>query len=287
MLGTAIERVQAEQALKDSHENLEKRVDERTEMLLQTKNKLVLEVEQRKQYEQELLGLQQRLRELSSRLIQTEARERRRIATEIHDRIGQTLAVIKMQLGAVQAEFDLNDLRGKVESIRELVSQTIRDVRTLTFELSPPILYELGLRSALDWLAERVRKQSGLAVDVEVVGNDRVLDADSRVFLFRTCSELVVNVVKHADAKRARVNIHINDDLITVRVTDDGVGFDPTLLEIGFDPSERGFGLFSIREQLQYFGGNYSVDSKPNLGSVVTIQLSLAMTTLSTKGVSN
>ena len=139
----------------------------------------------------------------------------------------------------------------------------------------------------MEWLAERVRKQSGLAVDVEVVGNDRVLDADSRVFLFRTCSELVVNVVKHADAKRARVNIHINDDLITVRVTDDGVGFDPTLLEIGFDPSERGFGLFSIREQLQYFGGNYSVDSKPNLGSVVTIQLSLAMTTLSTKGVSN
>jgi signal transduction histidine kinase len=282
-LGIAIDRVRAEQALKDANKQLEKRVADRTAMLSRAKNHLQTEVEKRRMYEQELLGLQQRLRELSSRLIQTEARERRRIASEIHDRIGQTLAVIKMQLGAIEAEFDIADLRSHIESIRKMVSQTIRDVRTLTFELSPPILYELGLKAALEWLAESVRKQSGLPVEVEIVGNDRVLDADGRVFLFRTCSELVVNVVKHADAKQASVKILIEEGRITARVVDDGIGFDPTILESGFDPSERGFGLFSIREQLTHYGGSHRIDSKPDWGSLVEIQLPLKRATQSTQ----
>ena len=119
-LGTAIERVRAEQALKESHDELEKQVDQRTEMLLRAKNDLLLEVEERKKYEQELLGFQQRLRHLSSELLQTEERERRRIATEIHDRIGQTLAVDKIQLGVLRAEFDFQDLKTKVEDITEV-----------------------------------------------------------------------------------------------------------------------------------------------------------------------
>ena len=276
-LGTAIERVQAEQALKDSHDDLEKRVEERTEMLLQAKNKLVLEVEQRKKYEQELLGFQQRLRKLSSISIQTEERERRRIATEIHDRIGQTLAVVKIQLGVIQAEFDVKDLKPKVEYVRELVSQTIRDVRTLTFELSPPMLYELGLQAALEWLAANIRKQSGLQVEVAADGCDRVLDADRRVLLFRTCSELLLNVVKHADAKHARVDMRDDGDLITINISDDGVGFDQAVLQDGFDPFERGFGLFSIGEQLKQYGGTFTVDPAPGHGSAVTIALPRAM----------
>ena len=278
-LGTAIERVQAEQALKDSHDELEKRVDERTEMLLRTKDKLVLEVEQRKKYEHELLGFQQRLRELSSRLIQTEERERRRLALEIHDRIGQTLAVTKMQLGAIQAEFDFEDLKKKIEEIRDLISLTIRDVRTLTFELSPPILYELGLQAALEWLAESIHKQSGLVVEVAVDGSNRNLDADRRVLLFRTCNELLLNVVKHAAAKHARVYISTYSEMITIKISDDGVGFEQTVLENGFDPVERGFGLFSIREQLQHYGGTFKIASVPHRGSAVTIALPLPNTT--------
>ena len=230
-LGTAIERVQAEQALKDSHDDLEKRVEKRTKMLLQAKNELVLEVEQRKKYEQELLDFQQRLRTLSSLSLQTEERERRRIATEIHDRIGQTLAVVKIQLGVIQAEFDVQDLKPKVEYVRELIGQTIRDVRTLTFELSPPMLYELGLQAALEWLAANIRKQSGLEVEVAADGCDRLLDTDRRVLLFRTCSELLLNVVKHADAKHARVDMRSEGDLIRSAY--------PTTVSVSIRPCSR------------------------------------------------
>lgn len=244
-------------------------------MLLRTKDNLVLEIEQRKRYEQELLGFQQRLRELSARLIQTEARERRHIASKIHDRIGQTLAVIKMQLGAVKAELDFQDMKNRIESIRELVSQTIHDVRTLTFELSPPILYELGLKAALESLAEKLHNQSGLEVEIQMDGNDRGLDADRALLLFRTCSELLLNVVKHAGARQAQVFLTIDSDLVAGKITDDGVGFDPIVLHDGFDPSERGFGLFSIQEQLQSYGGAMEVNSVRNQGSSVTITLPL------------
>ena len=277
-LGTAIQRVCAEQALKESHDELEERVAQRTEMLTRTKDQLMLEVEERKKNEQELLGYQQRLRHLSSELLQTEERERRHIATEIHDRIGQALAVSKIQLGALQAEVDSEDSKKKIDDIRGLLSQTIRDTRTLTFELSPPVLYELGLQAALEWLAEIVRKQNGLKVDVAGDGSDRSLDAAKRVVLFRTCRELLFNVVKHAGATSARVSLKGDGAAIMVKISDDGTGFDPNLLQSGYDPLESGFGLFSIREQLEHRGGIFEVDSGPGRGSEVTIVMPLAMT---------
>jgi PAS domain S-box-containing protein len=282
-LGTAIERVSAEQALKASHDELEKRVNQRTEMLTQTKNELLRIISEHEKTEQELIGYQHRLRHLSSELLQTEERERRRIATEIHDRIGQTLAVTKIQLGALRSEFDSRDLKKRVEDIRDLVTQTIRDTRSLTFELSPPILYELGLRAALEWLAEMVHKQSGLEVQVAGDGSDRELEASKRVLLFRTCRELLFNVAKHAGATRARLSIGGDAATIMIKITDDGIGFDPALLQAGYDPLDRGFGLFSIREQVQHLDGVLEVDSTPGRGSSVTVVMPLAKTTLPAK----
>jgi PAS domain S-box-containing protein len=278
-LATAIQRVCAEQALKESHDELEERVAQRTDMLQRAKDQLQLEVEERKKKELELLSYQQRLRHLSSELLQTEERERRRVAIKIHDRIGQALAVNKIQLGVLQAEVDSQDLKSKIEDIRALLSQTIRDTRSLTFELSPPVLYELGLQAALEWLAEIIRKQSGLKVDVVGDGRERSLDSEIRVLLFRTCRELLFNVVKHAGATRARVSLRGDGASIMVNISDDGTGFDPDLFQSGYDPFESGFGLFSIREQLEHRGGTFEVDSDPGRGSAVTIVMPLAMTT--------
>jgi len=131
----------------------------------------------------------------------------------------------------------------------------------------------------LEWLAESIHKQSGLVVEVAVDGSNRNLDADRRVLLFRTCNELLLNVVKHAAAKHARVYISTCSEMIKIKISDDGVGFEQTVLENGFDPVERGFGLFSIREQLQHYGGTFKIASVPNRGSAVTIALPLPNTT--------
>ena len=285
-LGIAIERVMAEQALKNSHEELEKLVQKRTEMLLHSKDELLIEVEERKRYEQNLLGYQQRLRHLSSQLLQTEERERRRIATEIHDHIGQSLAITKIQLGAIQTELESQDLKKKIEDIRGLVSQMIRDTRNLTFDLSPPVLYELGLQPALEWLTGIVRKQSGLTVEVTGDGSDRKLDNERRVLLFRVSRELLFNVVKHAGAKRVRMSLSGNEDMVLVKISDDGTGICSDLLQAGYDPMERGFGLFSIREQLTQYNGTFEIDSNPGRGSSVTIALPLKPTTEPKKEVS-
>ena len=156
-----------------------------------------------------------------------------------------------------------------------MVSQTIRDIRTLTFQLSPPILYELGLHAALEWLAESIWKQSGLEVKITSEGSDRELNDDSSILLYRICRELMFNVVKHAAAKSAQVNIHHRGDLITIEFSDDGIGFDSALLHEGFDPLDRGFGLFSIQEQLEHHGGMLKIDSAPDQGSTLTIALPL------------
>ena len=278
-LGTAIQRVCAEQALKESYDELGRRVDQRTQMLQHAKDQLLIEVEERKLKERELLGYQQRLRHLTSELLQTEERERRHIAIEIHDRIGQSLAIAKIQLGALQAEFESRDLKKKVGDIRELLTQTIRDTRTLTFELSPPILYELGLQPTLEWLAEIVRKQSGLKVEVTGDGGDQPLDAEKRALLFRACRELLLNVVKHAGAERAQVSLRGDGTMVMIIVSDDGIGFDPVLLENDPDSVEHGFGLFSVREQLQHHGGMFEIDSAPGRGTTLIIRMPLATST--------
>ena len=123
-------------------------------------------------------------------------------------------------------------------------------------------------------------------VEVAGDGSDRKLDTERRVILFRTCRELLLNVVKHAAASRARVSLRGDDATIMVKISDDGTGFDPTLLQTGYDPFESGFGLFSIREQLRQYGGTFKVDSNPGHGSEVTISMPLAMTTEPRKEVS-
>ena len=211
-------------ALKFAYLELDDRVQQRTEMLSQSNEQLLREIEERKIAEQALIDHQDRLRRLSTELLQTEERERRRIASEIHDRIGQTLAVTKIQLGALKAALESDKRVEMVEDVRQLITRTIKDTRTLTFELSPPVLYELGLQAALEWLAESVRKQTGLVVAVEKDGHAPSLEISRRVFLFQAVRELLFNVVKHARAEKAVIKISGDSSTISIHVIDDGRG---------------------------------------------------------------
>ncbi len=274
-LGTAIERVRAEEALQKSHRELEQRVQDRTAELVSAIELLNIEIEERKYNEKKLLEQQDKLRSLSSELLLTEERERRHIATELHDRIGQTLAVAKIKLGELQETKSLSSAAKALNEIREFIDQTIQDTRTLTFELSPPVLYELGLESALAWLAKQIEEKHHIQIDFKDDGQSKPLDDSCRVILFQATRELLFNIVKHARAQSVKVSVHRDNDTIQIEIEDDGIGFDTSELNSQVTGT-RGFGLFSVRERINPLGGSLEIESEPDRGTHATIVLPLS-----------
>lgn len=228
------------------------------------------DVTERKQSEQQLLEHKQQLQNLTSELSLAEERERRRIASGLHDQIGQTLAIVQMKLGEL-AGAGLDDDGGRqVVELRELVDQSVDAIRSLTFELSSPLLYELGLEAALQGLAEQVEERHGISCSFETDRESKPLTDDSNVVLYHVVRELLFNVVKHSEADRAGVAVRAADGRIQITVHDDGVGIDTTNFGETFG-SSGGFGLFSIHERLNHLGGSLAVDSDAGQGTRVVV----------------
>jgi len=220
--------------------------------------------------EEEFLRYQSQLRSLSSELSLTEERERRRIATELHDRIGHALATASMKLRALSNHNGKEmETAGMIGEIHVLIEQSISDTQTLTFELSPPILYDLGLEAALDWLAEQTQAQHGIRVECIDDMADKPIEESLRVLLFQAARELLFNIVKHAGADRVTISVSREDDQVRVVIEDDGAGFDPDKPR---NPEKKGgFGLFSIRERLAHQGGRLEIHSEPGRGTRITM----------------
>jgi len=242
--------------LASSRQDLVKKVQERTKELEQ-------EIEERKQVEN-------RLRHLASELSLAEERERRRIATNLHDRIGQTLSICKLKLESLQEAKPLNRHSELIDEVRELVDQTIKNTRLLTFELSPPALYMLGLEAALEGLANQIQDQHGILCDFEDYGESAHLDDDVRAVLFQAVRELLFNVVKHAQADSVKVSAWKCDGEVRINVEDDGIGFDTSQLTPQTYKTD-GFGLFIISERLDYIGGYLEISSEPGRGTLVAL----------------
>jgi len=264
------ERKRAEEALQKARDELEIRVEQRTAELAKTNVELRSEINERKKAEEKLLIYQEQLRSLASELSLAEERMRRRIATNVHDNIGQNLGISKIKLESLRQSVSSPDVAESLNEIGELIGQTIESSRSLTFELSPPVLYELGFEPAVEWLVRHTRRRHGLSTDFKSDGRPKPLDHDVRVLLFQAVRELLVNVVKHAKATSVTVSTRRVGDKIQVSVADDGVGFDISELSSqGYKTG--GFGLFNIRERLGQIGGRLNVESKPGLGTKVTL----------------
>lgn len=235
---------------------------------------LVLDLTDRVRAEQRLLESRQELRLLYSELALAEERERRRIARGVHDEIGQTLAMVNVRLGELHAEPQAADAHA-LEELRRQVQSAIQASRSLTFELSSALLYEMGLEAALESLAERCDQRHGLRIDFEADPQPRLSDhpavaEDAAVILYRAVRELLWNVVRHAGAKSARVSVERDGDRVRITVEDDGIGFDPARAGESFGEG-GGFGLFSLRQQLTSMGGRLGVHSAPGEGSRVVV----------------
>ena len=228
----------------------------------------------RRQMEKKLLKYQAQLKSLASELSLAEERERRRIATELHDRISQSLVISKMMLEQLRETETSDHVAGVLDDVCNLLSQTIGSSRLLTFDLGSPILYQLGLEAAVsEVLTEQVQKHN-IATELEDDGLPKPLDEDIRGILFRMVRELLINVVKHARASKVKVSINRIDTAVRICVKDNGVGFEPDKVT-AFGPKTGGFGLFSIRERLEQLGGRLEIKSATGRGCTVIVMAPL------------
>lgn len=255
------EQRQAEQALRAAHADLAKTVDS-----LQT------EAEQRQNAQQALREVNDQLaqrasqlRALAGQLTLAEQRERRRMARLLHDHLQQLLVGAKFRLSVLGRHEDVV-VKQATEEVSQLLDESIQASRSLTAELSPPILHEAGLNAGLEWLTHWMADKHGLFVDLIMEEDATALAEDVTVLLFESVRELLFNCVKHSKTRSATVNLRRVDGQIQIVVADQGAGFDPAALRpAGTDGG--GFGLFSIRERLDLFGGRLELDSAPGKGS--------------------
>jgi len=254
MLGSYFEHLIAEEGLQEARQQLSRKTGEST--AAQTR----------------IERYQAQLRRLASQLAAVEARERRAIAVDLHDHIGQALAFIKMNVAQLQANATFCGFEDQITDTLVLINQTIRYTRDLTSQISPPVLYELGLSSALHWLGENAELKHNIAVKVEAPKTHRRLADEISATAFKSVQELLTNVVKHAGARSALIRLEISATGLCVEVVDDGSGFQEETLHTAESLGEH-FGLFSIREQIQYLGGETEIDSSPGSGTRVTLRL--------------
>ncbi len=248
------QRKRAEEALRRLNTDLEQRITERT---------------------RDLVASNHRLQALASELTLAEQRERKRLASELHDYLAQILALARIKMSQlrqkVSAESPGTQLVGEIDSLLEKAGEY---TRSLMAKLNPPVLDELGLPSALTWLAKQMPLH-GLLVEVRLFQEQVALPDDQSVLLFQSVRELLINVAKHAGTDRATVSLRVDpDQQLSIEVQDQGRGFDPVALET---KSENGrFGLFSVRERMQAMGGRLDVISRLGEGTTVTMILPLA-----------
>ncbi|MBM3976286.1 MAG: PAS domain S-box protein [Planctomycetes bacterium] len=214
----------------------------------------------------EELEARARLREnsLQAELLLAEERERRRLAIDLHDGLNQQLTLAQMKLVALAEAVDARH-EPAARKVLQLIADADRAARNLTFQLSPPVLHDLGFSAAVQWLAEEIQQSFGLQVEFEDRLIDAELDRNISLLLFRAVRELLTNVAKHAKASRANVSLRQHGAQVEVVVRDNGVAFNPSAV------SGRGLGLSSIRERLELLGGRMQIDSSSGQGTAVTL----------------
>jgi CheY-like chemotaxis protein len=210
-----------------------------------------------------LLERSEQLRQLTGQLTVAEQRERQRLAQVLHDGLQQILVAAKYRLAFIERDSDLHSAKNEVS---ELIYDAIETSRSLTAELSPPVLLQGSLVPALEWLARWMRDKHGLDVSLTAHKKIKLLTNEAVLLLFQSVRELLFNVVKHSGVKKACVEVDRVDGGILIAVEDKGVGFDMNQLHTKGDLLS-GTGLLSMQERISYMGGHMEIDSAPGQGS--------------------
>ncbi len=246
--------------------------DRLADNLQESSTALITEIDERKLAEKKILAYQKDLQVLMQRLSLLEEQKRKEISEELHDNIGQTLALSKIKLTSLQQSTSCAEISGELAKIRELIEQSIQFTRSLSFELSSPILHKLGLIAAIKWLCEHFKEKHGLMIEFTHDDISGQLGGDLSVLLFKTLQELLINIVKHANTHTAGISLTSEGNNLRIEVKDDGVGLDTS----NGDYSRKGsLGLFIIKERINYLKGTFEIASEPKCGTRCTIVVPL------------
>ena len=265
----SIERKRIQEELRKARDELEMRVKERTIKLEKAIEELRDEILLRIEAERKIRADQEQLRSLTAELVLAEERERHSVAMALHDSLGPILAFSKRELGTLQKSVS-KTAADTLKNIGDNISQAIKQTRNLTFDLSPPALYTFGLETAVAELTERFGEDQKLKIIFENTDEPKPLTDHVKVLLYRSIREILINIVKHAEAKSVRLVLSKTYDKIKIVVEDDGKGFNVSDLD-SRPGGTKGFGLFSIRERLMHIGGSFNIQSGMGRGTTVTL----------------
>jgi signal transduction histidine kinase len=245
-----------ERELRQAHDELEKRVMERTAELEQKNLQIVKQAEI-------LEGANQGLRQLSARLLRVQDDERRRIARDLHDSTGQTLAVLNMNLSALETDAQKISpaLARAISENAAIVHQVSDELRTMSYLLHPPLLDEMGLESALRWYVEGFGQRSGVQVHLDWAGDLGRLSRDLETAIFRVVQECLTNIHRHSGSATAAIRLYRCAGSVAIEIEDAGKGISPEKLSKVVSTGMPGLGLRGMRERVQDFGGAFEIAS--------------------------
>jgi two-component system NarL family sensor kinase len=245
-------------------------LQQQLDVLLQQQRDLIAGLERGQSYFQRLARSVWRVQE----------EERRRLARELHDGIGQNLTAIVRMISHALSEFPLADGAQRIgfEKARDLAESTLAETRALSRQLRPQILDDLGLPAALRWIARTFSDNHGLQIDLDLIEPPTPIDGDAATLIFRVVQEGLTNVVRHAEAHKVEIFLRSIGERVILKLHDDGRGCDPAIaLTTGSEG--QGSGIGGMRDRVRLFGGELHIDSKPGAGFTVAIEFPLTPVT--------
>jgi signal transduction histidine kinase len=211
----------------------------------------------------------EQFRNLSAYLQAAREEERKRIAREIHDELGQVLTTMKIELSLLREEVlhDVTAATNRIQSLKEQVDETIHSVKGIITKLRPGLLDDLGLTAAIEWQAKDFQRHTGIVCEVLAEPEEINMNSEISTAMFRIFQETLTNITRHSGAKRVTVKLIQTDDALKLQVHDNGRGI--TTEEI-HDP--KSFGLIGIRERAQYWRGTVEIDGTPEVGTTIIVR---------------
>ncbi len=262
-------RRKAEDALNRTLDELEIRVEERTSILNDANKALTSEIGDRRRAENMLDKSHKQLRETTRRLELVREEERRSIAIEVHDELGQSLTGLKMDLAWLHNRLPHNELlQERVTSMSQTIDDTINKIRQISIQLRPAILDDLGLKAAIEWHLQEFQNQTGIRYEFKTKPATLEIDRDYATSLYRIIQETLTNIARHADASKAKVSLKQITDELVLTISDNGKGISQGKMQ-----SSQSVGLAGMRERALSLGGDLSITAPQGKGTTIVVRI--------------